>query len=76
MKLNFVSYKIEDPIYNLTEAIRRDMTYALPIRVKFSLEVYLEGRTKPEIREEETPISSCSFELNKEKGCGTFFSLI
>lgn len=68
MKMNFISYKIEDPIYTLKEAERRDVTYSLPVKVRFSLEVHQEGRKKPEIREEEIYL----FDLPQMTPTGTF----
>lgn len=68
MRLNFFGYKIEDPVYCLKEAVKRDLTYALPVRVKFSLEVCLEGREKPEIREEAIYL----FDLPMMTSTGTF----
>ncbi|MBN2407980.1 MAG: DNA-directed RNA polymerase subunit beta [Elusimicrobia bacterium] len=68
MKLSFVSYEIEKPVYSLDEAIRRDVTYSMPIKVKFSLEVLLEGRKKPEIREEKIYV----FDLPNMTDVGTF----
>ncbi|MFH1414884.1 MAG: DNA-directed RNA polymerase subunit beta, partial [Elusimicrobiota bacterium] len=68
MKLDYLGYTIEKPVYLLNEAIKRDMTYSLPIKVKFSLEVLLEGRKKPEIREEEIYL----FDLPTMTPTGTF----
>ncbi len=68
MKLNFVSYKVEESTYDLNESVKRDITYASPLKVKFSLEVKLEGRAKPEIREEEIYL----FDLPMMTETGTF----
>ncbi len=68
IKLNFKDYIIQEPKYTLEEASRRDATYSLPIKVRFSLEVYQEGRKKPEIREEEIYL----FDVPKMTPTGTF----
>jgi len=68
MKLNYLGYKVEDPIYTIEECVRKDVTFALPVKVRFSLEVYLEGREKPEIREEEIYL----FDLPRMTPTGTF----
>ncbi|MGM0568713.1 MAG: DNA-directed RNA polymerase subunit beta, partial [Elusimicrobiota bacterium] len=68
MKLDFIDYKVEAPVYTISDSVKKDVTHALPIRVRFSLEVKLEGRKKPDIREEELYL----FDLPNMTPTGTF----
>ncbi len=68
MKLNYMGYKVEDPVYSINDSEKKDVTHSHPIRVKFSLEVKMEGRKKPDIREEELYL----FDLPRMTPTGTF----
>ncbi|MGM0441093.1 MAG: DNA-directed RNA polymerase subunit beta [Elusimicrobiota bacterium] len=68
IKLKYVSYKIEESNYTYDEAVSRDVTYSMPIKVKFRLEVTEGEREKPEIREEEIYL----FDIPKMTERGTF----
>ncbi len=68
VKLDFKGYQVEKPKYTLETSVRKDETYAHPIKVKFSLEVLREGRKKPDIIEDEIYL----FDLPKMTPSGTF----
>ncbi|MQY66043.1 MAG: hypothetical protein GH147_06130, partial [Clostridia bacterium] len=52
LRLNFVEYILEEPKYDKTEAINKDIMYARPLKIRVKLEIKKGTRKKPIFKEQ------------------------